>query len=341
MPRLGRGPRSLLIGGLVLLSTGAAPFTERSSARTSDRPEAIKKDLAAGETIDLMIAELKDERGREARPFNRIVVEADRGGVLGGEAVDGRPRARAFPVDDGLLELRYRAPDGEVPGGADILAVYDSCDVARPEVWPLAKTRPVRKIGECRLNVHGGVGPGTVVYRRTLSWDSTWSNQAGSTTYKGSLSEEVTVRVGLRYTHTYKDNDYYRAATTSATYSFSYANDVFINGRKADVLSERVEDSGAFGPEDSASINLIVGRKSGAYTLDIGLHSREKQGRGSWYIGVNTLPELLRGTADGRTVKGSYAARGAGPADWADHGGSQGNDPGTSFIWNLELPDRR
>ncbi len=300
-----------------------------------------KTDLACGETMDLIIAVLRDGNGRETRPFNRIVVEAEKGEVLGGEPVEGRPRSRAFLVDDGIIELRYRAPGGETGAVEDVISVFSSCAVARPDRLPLSKTSPFRKIGESRLTVHCGAAPGTVVYRRTVSWDDTAANQAGSTTYKGSLSEEVTVRVGLQYTNTYKDNDYYRAATTSATYSFSYANDVFINGRKADVLSERVEDSGAFGPEGSASIELVVGRKSGAYTLQIGLRSREKQGRGSWFIGVNTLPDLLKGAVDGRSARGSYAAPAGKGGRWPDHRDNQGNDPGTSFSWNLELPDRK
>ncbi len=312
---------------------------ERRPASCAVHP--AKKDLAAGETMDIMVVGLKDWRGREAKPFNRIVVEADRGRVLGGEAVDGRPRARAFQVGDGLIELRYQAPGGEASGGEVIVAVRDSCDAARPDLWPLAKTGPGRKIGECRFNVHGGVGPGTVVYRRTVAWDSTSSNPAGSTTYRGSLTEEVSVRVGLKYTNTYRDRDYYKSEAAAASYSYSYRNDVLLNGKKADVLSESVEDSGTFGPEDSASVLLTVDRKSGAYTLEIGLRSREKQGRGSWFISVNTLPELLRGAAEGRTVKGSYAAPGAGPATWPGHRSNQGNDPGTSFNWNLALPDRR
>ncbi len=312
---------------------------ERRPAACAVHP--AKKDLAAGETTDLMIAGLKDGRGREAKHFNRIVVEADRGRVLGGEAVDGRPRARVFPVDDGLIELRYQAPSGEAAGLQDVLAVYDSCDVARPDLWPLTRTQPGRKVGECRFNVHGGVGPGTVVYRRTVAWDTTGSNAAGSTTYRGSLTEEVSARVGLKYTNTDRDRDYYKSESAVASYSYSYRNDVLVNGHKADALSESVEDSGTFGPEDSVSVKLVVDRNSGAYTLEIGLRSREKQARGSWFIGVNTLPELLKGAAEGRTVKGSYTAPGAGPATWPGHRSNQGNEPGTSFAWNLSLPDRR
>lgn len=106
-------------------------------------------------------------------------------------------------------------------------------------------------------------------------------------------------------------------------------------------MSEAVEGSGAFGPEGGVSVALVVDRKTGVYQLEIGLRGPEKQGRGSWFIAVNTLPGLLKGATGGRGVKGSYSAPSAGPALWPDHRSNQGNDPGTSFIWNLELPERR
>jgi len=301
-----------------------------------------KTDLACGETMDLIIAVLRDGNGRETRPFNRIVVEAEKGEVLGGEPVEGRPRSRAFLVDDGIIELRYRAPGGEAGAVEDVISVFSSCAVARPDRLPLSKTSPFRKIGESRLTVHCGAAPGTVVYRRTVSWDDTAANQAGSVTYKGSLTEEVILRVSLKYTNRYQNNDYYRGERATASYSYSYRNDVLINGRKADVLCEKVEDSGAYGPpEGTASVGLIVERNSGSCRLEIRLRSPEKHERGAWYIGVNTLPDLLKGTVDGRSARGSYAAPAGKGGRWPDHRDNQGNDPGTSFSWNLELPDRK
>ncbi len=307
----------------------------------SCRVHPAKKDLACGETADLMIAELKDARSRQARPFNRIVVEAEKGAILGGAEIAGRPRAKAFLVDDGLLELRYRAPDEEAASGEDVVSVFSSCDVARPDRLPLSKTSPFRKIGECRFEVHCGTAPGTVLYRRSVSWDSGNTNAAGSTVYKGSLAEEAVVRVELEFTNSYQTKDYYRSAKAAADYSFSYRNDVFISGGKADVLCEKVDGSGAIGPNDSAVITLVVDRPTGAYELSVGLRTPEKQGRGSWSIGVNTLPGLLKGTAAGRVIRGSYAAPGEGPATWPGKRDNQGNDRGTRFEWNLELPDRK
>jgi len=300
-----------------------------------------KKDLACGETTDLILAAFRDERSREPKPFNRIVVEAEKGEILGGEAVEGRPKARAFLVGDGLVELRYRAPSRETAGVEDIVAVYGSCDIVRPDRQPLSRTAAGRKIGEVRLTVHCGAAPGTIVYRRTISWDDTVSNRAGSVAYKGSLTEEATVRVSLKYTNSYKDKDYYRSESAAATYSYSYSNDAFINGRKADALCEKVEDSGAFGPEDSVSVRLVVDRKSGGYQLEIGLRGPEKREGGAWAIAVETLPDLLGGTAGGGGIRGSYAAPAGERAGWPGHRSNQGNDPGTSFSWNLELPERK
>ena len=85
---------------------------------------------------------------------------------------------------------------------------------------------------------------GTIVYRRAVSWDSGDSNAAGSTVYKGSLAEEAVVRVELQYTNSYQTKDYYRSAKAAADYSFHYRNDVFINGRKADLAPSGQDAAG-------------------------------------------------------------------------------------------------
>lgn len=304
------------------------------------RVHPSEEELACGDTIDLMIVELKDGRSRQAKPFNRILIEAEKGRILGGSEVAERPRARAFLVEDALLQLQYRAPE-QAGGGEDVVTVFSSCDVASPDRLPLSRTTPFRRIAESRLKIRCGVAPGTVVYRREVSWDSGASNAAGSRSDKGHLTERAVIRVELKYTNTSQGKDRYTSARASADYAFSYQNDVFINGRKADVICERVEGSGQLGTDGSADVMLVVDRWTGEYELSVGLRTPERQERGSWSIGVTTLPGLLRGKAvDGR-IRGSYAAPAEGPATRAYERANQGNARGTTFEWNLELPGRK
>ncbi len=100
MPRLGRVPRSLLIGGLALLSTGAAPFTERSSARTSDRPEAIKA-----------VSDLRNALERRASPseLRRLQRALGKAGPAGGLNGYGMALLLAGSPGDALYVLSVAA----------------------------------------------------------------------------------------------------------------------------------------------------------------------------------------------------------------------------------------
>jgi len=82
---------------------------ERRPASCTFQPG--KKDLACGEQTSLVLAGFLDEKSRESKPFNRVVVEPEKGSLLDGESVEGRPRARTFLIGDRVLTLRYQAPD--------------------------------------------------------------------------------------------------------------------------------------------------------------------------------------------------------------------------------------
>lgn len=178
-------------------------------------------------------------------------------------------------------------------------------------------------------------GKGTITYKHNSKWEDTSRNQAGSVTYKGSLVEDVTIEVNLKFSHSYLDNDYYVVESASGVYSFRYQNDILINGQIAPPLSEKCEDSGKFAR--AINILLVVDRKNKTYTLDCGFHSEDK---GCWSIGVTTLPNLLKGPAERSMIRGAYSSTGEPHFPKTSFLLGSGKMPGTSWTWNLVLPHR-
>ncbi|MDH7513660.1 MAG: DUF6055 domain-containing protein [Clostridiales bacterium] len=177
---------------------------------------------------------------------------------------------------------------------------------------------------------------GTITYKHNSNWEDTSRNEAGSVTYTGSLVEDATIRVNLKYRNSYLDKDYYVAELASGVYSFRYENDVLINGQKAPPLSEKCEDSGKIaGP---VHILLVVDRKNKTYTLDCGFASEDK---GCWKIAVTTLPDLLKGPAERSMIRGFYTSTGEPHFPKTNFLLGSGKMPGTSWTWNLVLPPRQ
>lgn len=176
---------------------------------------------------------------------------------------------------------------------------------------------------------------GTITYKHNSDWEDTSQNEAGSVTYTGSLVEDATIDVHLKFSHSYLDKDYYVVESASGVYAFRYQNDVLINGQKAPSLSEKCEDSGKIaGP---VHILLIVDRKNKTYTLECGFRSEDK---GCWRIAVTTLPDLLKGPAERSLIRGAYATTGELHFPKTSFLLGSGKMPGTSWTWNLVLPPR-
>jgi hypothetical protein len=87
-----------------------------------------------------------------SREFNRIIIYANEGEIIGGEGLIADPRLKAFQLDDGAVTFTYKAPKNCDPS-TDTIFVHNSCDILRKEVYPLNRTGLEDKIAEEKLNI--------------------------------------------------------------------------------------------------------------------------------------------------------------------------------------------
>ena len=114
--------------------------------------ELAEDELCPGDETEVTIHNIQDVDGASSREFNRIVVQALEGKILGGTPLDIGPEYKAFLVNDGAINFKYRAPTG---GGVpnDKLYVYNSCDIARSDQYHLSRTHTLDKIEEAKVKI--------------------------------------------------------------------------------------------------------------------------------------------------------------------------------------------
>ena len=90
----------------------------------------------------------------KSREFNRIVVQAVKGEIVGGTAIVSDPELKAFQVGKEDITFTYIAPDEENSQATeDKIIVYNSCDILRKDEYPMAKTEPKDKIAEKKIEL--------------------------------------------------------------------------------------------------------------------------------------------------------------------------------------------
>ncbi len=105
-----------------------------------------------GAIVDMIIRDIRDEKGRPSREFNRVVVEARRGRISGGAPVGEGASRQAFRVGDGTVRFQYLAPAECVPA-EDEITVHSSCDILDPGKKPLESTGLDRKIASRKIKL--------------------------------------------------------------------------------------------------------------------------------------------------------------------------------------------
>lgn len=115
---------------------------------------AEKKRVRPGETIRILLDDFRDERGRPAKDFQRIVVTVREGRIKNGGDSQYGFQSRVFRVGDGRIELQYEAPHAwRDEQGRELVTVYNSCDIAKTSVKPLFETTRDKKVAEQQLEI--------------------------------------------------------------------------------------------------------------------------------------------------------------------------------------------
>lgn len=115
------------------------------------RIEAEKEAVVPEEEIEVKLTNIHDIEGRKSREFNRIVVQALEGEIIGGEKLEVDPDLKAFKVGNGTIQFKYKAPHN-CRKNQDTIFVYNSCDILREDLYPLSKTVLRDKIAEQKIS---------------------------------------------------------------------------------------------------------------------------------------------------------------------------------------------
>ena len=144
--------------------------------------------VMAGDTIDLRLSRFFDGFDRSAKDFNRIVVTAEQGRIIGGAPLKCAPSGVAAVVGKGVVSLGYKAPKS-CQGSQDTIRVFNSCEIRDYDSHPLSNTEPWQLIGEQGVNL---LCPGNVV----LYMKSNSSHHYGSHAHSVEMTASVRVRLG-------------------------------------------------------------------------------------------------------------------------------------------------
>jgi len=108
-----------------------------------------KEELFPGQEIKVKLSNIADFEGRNSREFNRIVVQAEKGEIIGGTPLVSDPELKAFQVGKEDITFTYVAPDEENSQATeDKIVIYNSCDILRKDEYPMPKTELKDKIAE-------------------------------------------------------------------------------------------------------------------------------------------------------------------------------------------------
>jgi hypothetical protein len=114
--------------------------------------EPERKVVLAGDRLPLTLKNFTDEKGRRSRDFNRILLKARVGTLLGGVAHKTGPATRVFPLGTGTVEVTYQAP--ATPGKSqDLVVISNSCEILDRGKVPFADTAPRDTIAEHSIDI--------------------------------------------------------------------------------------------------------------------------------------------------------------------------------------------
>jgi len=183
---------------------------EKQPSKCDIKPD--KEELFPGQKIKVKLSNIVDFEGRKSREFNRIVIQAVDGEIIGGTPLAADPGLKAFQVGDGTITFTYRAPDGEKSRiTEDKIIVYNSCDILRKDEYPMPKTGLKDKIAEKKIKIIQADAEATVttIYRAHL--ESHLRGERSTDDEESSEEIRVTIKSAFEHDHTssYEEEDEY------------------------------------------------------------------------------------------------------------------------------------
>ncbi len=247
----------------------------------SARLEPERDPIEAGETMGVRLMNLRDGKGREPKPWQRVMVKAEKGKIL-----NGKPRYeyRVFDVGSGEIEVEYEAPD-DCRNDTETITVHNSC-VTSPFLEPIPEdeiTRTSFRIGcnrwkgtityteQVRLNDYRKEVDESFMYESWKQQTRTYSLNIEATLRRAPTPPEV--RQAFRQ-FGFPLPTAYDAAASDVTASDSYQGlNRFVITNLKDGSKTSVKHQGSFSGNPAGRLPLGVHLRfnpvDGTYNLDL------------------------------------------------------------------------
>ena len=193
----------LMPGALVLQDK---PIDEKVIRDFEKRPHTCEANLDKdkvfpGEEVEARVERIEDIKGQKSREFNRFILQAVEGDIIGGESLEIESRWKAFKVGDGTVKFKYRAPSS-TDLKEDTIYVYNSCDVLPEGLRPLAKTSIKDKIATKKVQIQTADAMLTLEGSETTSHDhdSNEKNYHENVHIKETVEATITLSLTLGQT---------------------------------------------------------------------------------------------------------------------------------------------
>jgi hypothetical protein len=193
-----------------------------------------KEELFPGQETEVKISNIVDFEGRESREFNRIVVQAVNGEIIGGTPLASDPELKTFQVGKDDITFTYQAPDEENSQVTeDKIIVYNSCDILREDEYPMPKTGLKDKIAEKTIKILKADAEATL-RAKCHSGDSSMS-----------IDWEFTFKATFQYHDTIGDEETYNENYDVISCTLSDVSGIIIDktdGSKAEAHQGEIDD---------------------------------------------------------------------------------------------------
>jgi len=194
--------------------------------------ELEQEELFPGQEIQVKLSDITNEEGRKSREFNRIVVSASTGEIIGGTELYSDPKFKAFRVGEGSITFTYKAPDTEDnPGNADDkIYIYNSCNINHSS---MSSTKFRDKIAEKAIKMIKADAEATLKAKCHAEDANT------------SITWEFTFNVTFQYHDTIGDEETFNENYDVKSYSLSDVSATVIDktdGSKAETHQGEIDD---------------------------------------------------------------------------------------------------
>jgi hypothetical protein len=230
-----------------------------------------RDEVAPSEIITVELTDFEDDKGNPSREFNRIVIQAVEGEILGGTQCEIDPALKVFQIGTGTIKFSYKAPSSSNIT-EDTIFIYNSCNILKIPLSPLQKTELKDKIAEKKVQISENRWVGTLKYHRKIDHESS----TGNVKLAVNIDVQMTIPLNLAQNKIIPWGTAFNQKGLQGPYSISYKKvKVYIHkepwGTQEEKTTSVAECTGQLSPNPTKNslklISLNLDREKGTYDL--------------------------------------------------------------------------